>query len=249
MFLLVFVSLLCIGYLILSLPYYLSPFFRDTHIPYFHARHLRGVWGEYRMFVAASRVLGRKGWLFHLYLPKPDRATTEVDAVLVHTSGIYVFECKNLRGIVRGDATDEVFTVTSPNGHSYDLYSPILQNETHCAQVRTQLPRALIHSIIVFGKDVTPDGVPAIAGAHTICTIQDLKQTLAAIAARTPDYHDARVVKLAESALLPFTRPPRGIRRRHQAAIAEATAAHSIRVQIGELLPPPPTDADAPPLD
>ena len=54
--------------------------------------------GEYFTYQCIAPLNGYKKFIFNCYLPKADGETTEVDVILLHESGIYVFESKNYSG-------------------------------------------------------------------------------------------------------------------------------------------------------
>ena len=49
-------------------------------------------------------------------MPRDDGETTEIDVLMLHTSGIYVFESKNYSGWIFGDEKSKTWTQTLPNG-------------------------------------------------------------------------------------------------------------------------------------
>lgn len=54
----------------------------------------------------------------------------EIDALLLHESGMYVFECKHMTGSITGKARDRLWTKTG-DGHVISFTNPILQNKRH----------------------------------------------------------------------------------------------------------------------
>lgn len=64
-----------------------------------------------------------------LYLPTPN-GVTEADAVFVHESGIYIFECKHMTGAVSGKLRDRMWTKTG-DGRVLSFPNPVLQNRRH----------------------------------------------------------------------------------------------------------------------
>lgn len=215
-------------YGICTFPYYTSAYFRATHLPFLYARCKRGIWGEYRLFRAANVLGGRTAWLFNLYLPKQDRATTEVDAVLIHESGIYVFESKNLTGTVRGTPDARDWSLTAPNGAEYTFYSPLLQNRTHCELVSHLTARNFVYSVIVFGRDTKLDDIPTAHDGHHICTIDTLPALLTALASRVPHQYSIPTQKNLETALVPYTFASRAVRRRHKETLLRQQQKHRL---------------------
>ena len=64
-----------------------------------------------------------------LYLPT-ENGVTEADAVFIHESGVYVFECKHMTGAVSGKLRDRMWTKTG-DGRVLSFTNPIIQNRRH----------------------------------------------------------------------------------------------------------------------
>lgn len=105
-------------------------------------------------------------FLFNCYLPMENKETTEIDAIMIHHSGIYVFESKNYGGWIFGNERNAWWT-QSLLGEGYSaqkerFYNPVWQNRTHIKYLRKKLGLfdGKIYSVIVFSdrcefKDVT----------------------------------------------------------------------------------------------
>ena len=213
-------------YLAFSLSYYKSAYFRGTHLPFLWVRFHKGAWGEYQLYRSADVLGGRRAWLFNLYLPKQDRATTEIDAVLIHESGVYVFESKNLTGTVSGAPTDRDWHLRLEGGGEILFYSPMLQNQTHCDYLLHSVPRALVYSVIVFGDDAVLADLPTEHHIHHICSRRDLPALLADLSTRVPHQHSVPQQMLIETALTPYANAPRFAKRRHKATLEDQAKRH-----------------------
>ena len=55
----------------------------------------------------------------------------EVDLMVFAQGTIYVLECKNYSGTIYGTVASKYWSVVYPNGSTYKLYNPILQNNKH----------------------------------------------------------------------------------------------------------------------
>ncbi len=126
-----------------------------------------GSYGEYLIYVRL-KYLERSGgkFLFNLYIPKLDGSTTEIDVVLIHPKGLFVFESKNFSGWIFGSEAHEHWTQTLPASrglaaHKERFYNPIRQNAKHIVNLQRILDfTSPIWSIIVFSdrcefKDLT----------------------------------------------------------------------------------------------
>ena len=132
-----------------------SEYFAATKTPYSTMRRDSGLYGEYLIYRQLTKLEGSKRFLFNSYLPKNDGTTSEVDVILLHSSGIYVFESKNYSGWIFATETQTMWTQTFRNGHKEKFYNPIMQNSTHIKWLMNILPevdKSIFHSIIVFSE-------------------------------------------------------------------------------------------------
>ena len=85
-----------------------------------------------------------------LYIPT-ENGVTEADAVFIHESGVYVFECKHMTGAVSGKLRDRMWTKTG-DGRVLSFTNPIIQNRKHAeaAAVFFGVKREDCFSCVVF---------------------------------------------------------------------------------------------------
>ena len=99
--------------------------------------------GEYFTYQCIAPLNGYKKFIFNCYLPKADGETTEVDVILLHESGIYVFESKNYSGWIFGNESQTFWTQTLPSGKGKSqksrFFNPIMQNAGHIKQLKAFL--------------------------------------------------------------------------------------------------------------
>lgn len=99
--------------------------------------------------------------LKNIYLPIQGK-TTEIDLIMIHEKGIFVFESKNYSGWIFGDAEQLYWTQSFQNGEKYRFYNPIRQNKTHIKALAAYLekPISSFTSYIVFSERCTLKKVP-----------------------------------------------------------------------------------------
>ena len=68
--------------------------------------------------------------LKNIYVPTQGK-TTEIDLLMIHEKGIFVFESKNYSGWIFGSADQLNWTQSLQNGDKNKFYNPIRQNRTH----------------------------------------------------------------------------------------------------------------------
>jgi len=114
----------------------------------------KGCKGEFLIFKALEKLPGYKKILANLYVPKTDGSTTEIDLVLVNSTGIYVIESKNLNGVISGHEKEIMWTQSFGGGRKYKFYNPFLQNLGHINALKRILgkERQGLFSCIVFGS-------------------------------------------------------------------------------------------------
>ncbi|MCI8554207.1 MAG: NERD domain-containing protein [Clostridiales bacterium] len=71
----------------------------------------KGYYGEYLVFCELyKQISGNCKILMNLDIPTRNGKTTEVDLLLIHETGIYVFEIKHYQGTIYGKDTDNTWT-------------------------------------------------------------------------------------------------------------------------------------------
>lgn len=136
---------------------------------------------------------GIEGYVLqNLYIPKENGGTSEIDAVLICTKGLYVFESKNIAGYIFGDEKHREWTVTFFSGNKttekHKLYNPIWQNNTHIRHLKRYLNSSIpVNSVIVFSDRGELKNIPRRTESATIIQTRDLKEYLNAIRHSSPD--------------------------------------------------------------
>lgn len=128
-----------------------------------HYRNL-GQYGEYLTEYALTHdnVAGDMIVLKNVYVPTGN-ITTEIDMLMIHEKGIFVFESKNYSGWIFGDYNQQSWTQSFPNGEKHKFYNPIKQNRTHIKALAEYLdkPVSEFMSYIVFSERCTLKKVPS----------------------------------------------------------------------------------------
>lgn len=143
--------------------YYMkTAYYKMTHISYLSLCFNKGRLGEYYTYKYLEPLGGNKKYLFNCYLPKDDNTTTEIDVILLHNSGIYVFESKNYSGWIFGSEKQTNWVQTLPTKHRHSkksyFFNPIIQNNVHIKWLQAYLKEfesAQFYSYIVFSDRCT----------------------------------------------------------------------------------------------
>lgn len=158
-----------------------DPKFNDERI----VNDPRGIFGEAAMAALVARVCDtdkRKYVLLrNLYVPART-GYTEVDALLLHQSGIYVLESKNLSGEISGDFESERWNQHLNANTEHTFYNPVRQNIGHILSLQRflKIRREQAHfiSIIVFSDRCTLRKVPKNNEFWSIVHCSELQETL-----------------------------------------------------------------------
>ncbi len=123
----------------------------------------KGQYGEYLTDYAlnSSNVPGYLKTVRNIYIPYRG-STTEIDVMMVHEKGIFVFESKNYGGWIFGSADALKWTQSLPNGEKHQFYNPIKQNASHITALSDflNLPRSAFVSYIVFSERCELKNIP-----------------------------------------------------------------------------------------
>jgi hypothetical protein len=158
-----------------------DPKFNDERI----ANDPRGVFGEAAMMALTARVCDtdkRKYVLMrNLYIPAR-AGYTEIDALLLHQSGFYVLESKNLSGEIAGDLESERWNQHINERTEHTFHNPIRQNIGHIMALEHFLKirheQAHFISFIVFSDRCTLRKVPKDNEFWSIVHCSELQEAL-----------------------------------------------------------------------
>lgn len=138
-----------------------SSYYQVTKLSYKLVCNDVGRCGEYFVYKRLKHleVNGAK-FLFNVYIPKGNGETTEIDVLMIHSKGIFVFESKNYSGWIFGNESQRKWCQTLPTKkgkcHKEYFYNPIMQNRSHIKYLNSFLDnRFTIRSIIVFSDKCT----------------------------------------------------------------------------------------------
>ena len=174
-FLFIVISLLVIVvYVVPKKRYEKTEYYQQTQNSYSSVLFNKGRQGEFCTYKHLKPLAGYKRYLFNLYVPKNDGETTELDIVLLHESGIYVFEAKNYSGWIFGTESQPYWTQTLHTGRGKSqknqFYNPILQNKGHIKWLQTFLVDQTLpfYSYIVFSDRCTLKDIALTSGKHYV---------------------------------------------------------------------------------
>lgn len=165
-----------------------TEYYAQTQKSFFRVSTSKGSYGEYLTWNCLKALNGYKKFLFNCYIPKNNGETTEIDVIMLHESGIYVFESKNYSGWIFGTETQQSWTQTLPNGHGRSrkehFFNPVLQNKVHLKWLCQYLDQdiSLFRSYIVFSNRCTLKKITLTSGQHHVLKRPDLFSSVSAAA-------------------------------------------------------------------
>lgn len=174
----------------------------------------------------AEQLLRQKGYrkvLQNVYIPT-SRSTTEADVIMLHHSGIYVFENKAYSGWIFASAESQYWMQTRANGTKNSFYNPIRQNEGHIASLMKFLgikDRGMFHSVIVFSdkaefKDVDCGGHSVVNGHDVwVVHLNELNWALKKAGRRTGYSLTRGEIREINGKLTPRTKVSGKVKREH----------------------------------
>lgn len=111
----------------------------------------------------------------NFYIPLSQNKWTEIDVLMIHEKGIFVFESKNYTGDIYGTIHDSQWTKSFSETFDQRFYSPIRQNATHIRALTALIGSVKpIYSVIVFGRDADVHVDPMPASDVYICKVTQL---------------------------------------------------------------------------
>lgn len=139
----------------------------------------KGYYGEFLVFCELyQHISGNCKILMNLNIPTENEKTTEVDLVLIHETGIYVFEIKHYKGTIYGDDTSNIWTQYFRTAKNNTFKNPILQNEYHIKALRNIFNSVPVKSVIVFTNNDCDIKVKNYNNNVSLCTLQNMNKTL-----------------------------------------------------------------------
>ena len=162
--------------------------------------------------------------LQNLYVPALlDDTTSEIDIVLIHPKGIFVFECKDYGGVIQCGNPENVFwDVSYPSGRNTKLYSPVIQNRGHISILENYLRqtnccsslRNSSNSWIVFGKNAVLR-IPHTSSDYTITQENELYDKITASFIGMADKYSKEKIEKIYDTLYPLTQVSDEVKQKH----------------------------------
>ena len=139
----------------------------------------KGYYGEFLVFSELYPNLpGECKILMNINIPTAYGKTTEIDLLLIHETGLYVFEMKHYKGTIYGKPYEQYWTQYFRTAPNQRFRSPIAQNQYHINALSKIAPGVPIHSFVVFTSDEVELKVDCNEPNITLCTLSHLRYHL-----------------------------------------------------------------------
>lgn len=139
----------------------------------------KGYYGEYLVFKALyPSVDGFCKFLMNVEVPTENGRTTEIDLLMIHESGLYVFEMKHYKGTIYGKADDAAWTQYFRTVKNNRFKNPILQNEYHIKALQNMFPKLPIYSCVVFTSQECDLRVNIPRSDIMVCNLYNFKREI-----------------------------------------------------------------------
>ena len=113
---LVAVIILCLYHWYEEEQYKKTEYYSETGNSYSEINNDKGLAGEFKTWEQLKGLPGYKKCLFNCYIPKRNGGTTEIDFILIHETGLYIFESKNYGGWIYGSENRRFCFSRCPGG-------------------------------------------------------------------------------------------------------------------------------------
>lgn len=140
----------------------------------------KGYYGEFMVFCELyKKLVGNCKILMNLNIPTTNQnKTTEIDLLLIHETGIYVFEVKHYKGTIYGDDKGQVWTQYFRTVKNETFRNPMLQNEYHINALNYIFNDIPIKSVIVFTNHNCNLKVKNSNQNISLCTFYNMNENL-----------------------------------------------------------------------
>lgn len=212
------IFLLLLPFLVLSIQlifdkikYDKTEYSKQTHASFLSVRFDKGKYGEYLTYNELKKIDGYKKFLFNCFIPKDDNKTTEIDLIMIHNTGLYIFESKNYSGWIFGSEFKKNWTQTLPNGGKVQkeyFFNPIIQNKGHIKWITKYLSNEtnlIYHSIIVFSNRCTLKKIDLKTKESIVIKREDVITTIKKIINDSPNILSNNTIDQLYQKLFPLT--------------------------------------------
>lgn len=140
----------------------------------------KGSQGELNIFHELKFLEKEPLFLFNIYFPINKNKFTEIDMIMLHPSGLYIFESKNIKGWIFGKEDDTYWTQCLLNNRGktdkFKFLNPIKQNKQHIKIFKkyAKYRPIPVYNCVVFGENSTFKNIQIDSSDIIICSIENI---------------------------------------------------------------------------
>jgi len=205
-----------------------------------YAEHI-GEKGEKHLAAILEKIPGEKRILMNCYVPT-NEGTTEIDVLLIHETGVYVFESKNYSGWIYGSTDQRKWTQTF-NFHrrykhgrevqKYHFMNPIMQNKLHIKWLKKYFSNKFdrmipFHSIVVFGDNCVIKTPIAESDNHTVLYSSQVAEAINQKFSTSNQFLSSEEIDHLYEMLIPLTHTSESIKQQHILRIQEKHSKNGV---------------------
>lgn len=188
--------------------------------------------GELYTKEALQSLAGYKRFLQNCYLRKSDGTPTEADLILLHGSGIYVFESKNYSGWIFGSENQRNWTQSFSRSKKVQFYNPIWQNKSHIKWMKYDLDlddSVPCYSFVVFSDRCELKDVPPSNGEYFVVNRRDLLEKVRKNAEAAGQRLTKEEIDTFYRRLYPMTQVSEEEKARHAETVRQKKTAATVK--------------------
>lgn len=113
--------------------------------------NVKGALGEKYVERAIGNTIEGVQYILNNSIFESERATLQIDHIVINQHGVFVIETKNYSGMIYGQVDEEKWTqvwVNNPTNNVF--YNPIMQNDAHAKYIVKILGDVPVKSLVVF---------------------------------------------------------------------------------------------------
>lgn len=150
---------------------------------------------------------------------------SEIDVLLLHETGVYVFESKNVVGSIYGDENHPQWQRYKSKSEKDFIPNPVMQNEGHikalCEFLQLNKYQFRVFSIIVFGVKAKLKAVPENTSLMSIYEVYNLETDLVKKMMAEKVFYNAETIDSWCRKLLPYTQLSDDEKKAHSEKVSQ----------------------------
>ena len=167
--------------------------------------------------------------LQNVYIPKFGGKYSEIDVLLLHETGVYVFESKNLSGIVYGYSDNSPWERYKKNGEKDFIVNPIEQNKGHinalCVFLKQNKYQFKAFNMVVFGTNAQLRHIPENTSFTSTHELYNLELDLIKKMQSQKNFYSKETIDSWCARLVPCMTIPEEEKQKHKERVSQKSSS------------------------